>query len=80
MGGRHELLGNGMTKQTSGEVIALKAAQEAKRRHLNIDYTGLEGYPLAPEMINDLNHLKQLNAEEEKMAYDKIITISILDV
>jgi len=45
---------------------------EAKRRSLKIDYTGLEGYPLDQEMINDLDHLQQLKAQEEQLAYDKI--------
>ncbi len=45
---------------------------EAKKRNLNIDYIGLEGYPLETNMIFDLDHLKQLDAEIETEAYSKI--------
>lgn len=45
---------------------------EAKKRSLQIDYTGLEGYPLEAELISKLNHLEQLNATTYAAIYDKI--------
>jgi len=45
---------------------------EANKRNLQIDYFGLEGFPLEEELIFDLNHVAQLNAEEKKEAYKLI--------
>ena len=46
---------------------------EGKRRALKIDYTGLEGYPLATSLIYELNHLQQLKAEDESEMYHRIL-------
>ena len=47
---------------------------EAIKRELKIDYIGLEGYPLEAKMIFELNHLKQLKAEQESKEYNNIQT------
>ena len=47
---------------------------EAIKRRLTIDYIGLEGYPLDPNLIFELNHLEQLQAEIESEAYKRIQT------
>ena len=49
---------------------------EAIKRNLRVDYLGLEGYPLDPEMIWKLNHLHQLSAGNYKDDYEKLITSS----
>lgn len=49
---------------------------EAKKRNLTVDYSGLEGFPLDPEMIWELNHLNQLKAENYRDDYEKLITSS----
>ena len=48
---------------------------ESKKRNLSLDYLGLEGYPLDIEMILELNHLQQLQAEKESNVYHKILTL-----
>ena len=47
---------------------------ESKKRNLRIHYLGLEGYPLDTDMILELNHLEQLQAEGESIVYDKMLT------
>ena len=47
---------------------------EAIKRGLTIDYIGLEGYPLDPNLIFELKHLEQLQAEIESEAYKRIQT------
>ena len=42
---------------------------EAQRRNLSINYHGLEAYPLSNEMIDALDHPKQLKAENQLEAY-----------
>lgn len=46
---------------------------EAKRRGLDIDYTGLEAYPLDNETVLKLNHLQQLKAEHFESFYRKML-------
>lgn len=46
---------------------------EGKNRELSIDYLGLEGYPLDVKMILELNHLQQLQAENESIVYQKML-------
>lgn len=46
---------------------------EGKKRDLSIDYLGLEGYPLDVKMILELNHLQQLQAENESIVYQKML-------
>lgn len=46
---------------------------EAKRRGLNVEYMGLEAYPLSIETILKLNHLRQLEAEKFKTTYHGIL-------
>lgn len=37
---------------------------EHKKRNLNIEYVGVEAYPILEEEINQLNYVKELQAEE----------------
>jgi len=46
---------------------------ESKKRDLNIDYLGLEGYPLDIKMILELKHLQQLQAEHESIVYQEML-------
>jgi len=46
---------------------------EGKKRKLRINYLGLEGYPLDIEMILELKHLEQLQAEDESLVYHKML-------
>lgn len=48
---------------------------ESKKRNLSLDYLALEGYPLDIEMILELNHLQQLQAEKESNVYHKMLTV-----
>jgi len=43
---------------------ALITLIEAERFHLNITYTGIEAYPIAPEELQQLNYISELKAEE----------------
>jgi tRNA U34 5-methylaminomethyl-2-thiouridine-forming methyltransferase MnmC len=44
----------------------------AKEHHLNINYTGVEAYPLKPEEIQQLNYVTALNEAKEHDAFDQI--------
>ena len=46
---------------------------EGKKRNLSIDYLGLEGYPLDIDMILELKHLQQLQAEHESPVYQEML-------
>lgn len=45
---------------------------EGKKRDLEINYTGIEGYPLQAKLISELNHLEELKAENEALVYSSI--------
>lgn len=45
---------------------------EAKKRKLQIEYEGVEAYPLSVEEIGQLNYVKQLDAENESEIFKKI--------
>jgi len=47
---------------------------EAIKRQLSIEYVGIEGYPLETDMIFELNHLEQLNAQNQVKVYNDIQT------
>ena len=47
----------------------------AKEHDLNIDYTGVEAYPLKPEEIQQLNYVTELNASKEHIVFDKMHSI-----
>lgn len=48
---------------------------ESRKRNLRINYLGLEGYPLDIEMILELKHLEQLQAESESIVYHKMLNV-----
>ena len=45
---------------------------EAKKRKLNIDYIGVEAYPLGNEVIGKLNYVDQLNCDGENLIFKAI--------
>lgn len=45
---------------------------EAQQNDLNIDYTGVEAYPVKQEEIEKLNYVEALKAENEQRVFDKI--------
>ena len=81
----HVFIRSGLDLFTDGEKISILemgfgtglncmiSFLETQRRGLSVDYMGLEAYPLTRETILKLNHLKQLEAEDFKTAYDSIL-------
>jgi tRNA U34 5-methylaminomethyl-2-thiouridine-forming methyltransferase MnmC len=45
---------------------------EAQKKDLNINYTGVEAYPLAKEEALEMNYLQELKAEEFESDYQKM--------
>jgi tRNA U34 5-methylaminomethyl-2-thiouridine-forming methyltransferase MnmC len=45
---------------------------EAQKNNLNIDYTGVEAYPVAKEEAIEMNYLQELKAEEFEEEYKKM--------
>ena len=43
---------------------------EHKKRNLNIEYVGVEAYPILEEEINQLNYVKELQAEEFQFIFN----------
>lgn len=46
---------------------------EAQKRDLKVNYVGLEGYPLATDLIKELNHPEALNAMASVQSYQHIL-------
>lgn len=49
---------------------------EAKKKQLNINYIGVEAYPVKEEEINQLNYVDQLNAEQYKSIFENMHSVS----
>jgi len=49
---------------------------ESKKRSLQINYNGVEAYPLKAEEISQLNYVEQLKAKEFTEFFDKIHTVA----
>jgi len=49
---------------------------EAKKLQLNIDYTGVEAYPVVPEEIQKLNYVARLNVVNEQAVFEKMHSLS----
>jgi len=49
---------------------------EAKNKNLNIDYTGIEAYPVILEEIEKLNYVRELKADSEQQIFDKMHSLS----
>ncbi len=47
---------------------------EAQQNKLNINYHGVEAYPVASAEISQLNYISELNANEEKIVFEKMHT------
>ncbi|WP_142783450.1 tRNA (5-methylaminomethyl-2-thiouridine)(34)-methyltransferase MnmD [Changchengzhania lutea] len=45
---------------------------ESEKFNLNINYVGVEGYPVSMEEIEQLNYAKELNAEDNRTLFKKI--------
>lgn len=45
---------------------------ESQNNNQNIDYVGVEAYPISPEEVIQMNYLKQLNAGEFDEAFSKM--------
>lgn len=45
---------------------------EAKKNNININYVGVEAYPVVLEEIKALNYIEELNAESEKDVFNKM--------
>ena len=43
---------------------------EARRRELEVQYTGIEAFPLQPDLVRELRHVKQLGAGAFEDAYE----------
>ena len=43
---------------------------EQQKRNLNIEYVGVEAYPISIEEVNQLNYVEQLQAEEFQIIFD----------
>ncbi len=49
---------------------------EGKQFKTNIDYVGVEAYPVSPEEILSMNYVKELNAERENLIFEKMHSCS----
>lgn len=49
---------------------------EAKKRQLNIDYVGIEAYPVLQEELEQLNFVKALEVPDQQRNFNKIHTCS----
>lgn len=45
---------------------------EAQRRGLEVQYTGIEAFPLKLQLVRELQHVKQLEAEAFEGAYERL--------
>lgn len=45
---------------------------EAKKSNKNINYVGVEAYPVAQDEIKSLNYVEELHAKEEESVFDKM--------
>jgi len=77
---KHVFIQNGLSlfKEQSVAVLeigfgtglnALVTLLEAEKLKLNIDYTGVEAYPILPEEVEKLNYVSQLNANQFDTAF-----------
>jgi len=48
----------------------------AKEKHINIDYTGIEAFPLKANEVRQLNYVEQLKAEKYSEVFKKFHTIN----
>lgn len=49
---------------------------EAEKLKLNIDYVGVEGYPVSMDEIDQLNYSKELGTKEEDIIFKKLHQVS----
>ena len=49
---------------------------EAEKKELNIDYVGVEAYPVIPEEIKKLNYVSELKSSNRSVIFDKMHSIS----
>ncbi|MFD0963879.1 tRNA (5-methylaminomethyl-2-thiouridine)(34)-methyltransferase MnmD [Pseudofulvibacter geojedonensis] len=49
---------------------------ESTKRNLDINYTGIEAYPIALDEVNKLNYANELNAQEANKVFKKIHSVS----
>ncbi|EWH12749.1 hypothetical protein KLA_13224 [Cellulophaga geojensis KL-A] len=55
---------------------AIITAIEAPKSNLNIDYTGVEAYPVEAEEVAELNYIAQLNASNFEDVFNKMHNVS----
>ncbi|AIM59245.1 SAM-dependent methyltransferase [Cellulophaga lytica] len=55
---------------------AIITAIEAPKSNLNIDYTGVEAYPVEAEEVAELNYIAQLNASNFEDVFNKMHNLS----
>jgi len=79
----HVFIKNGLSLFKEGHVAilemgfgtglnALITLIEAERTHLNISYTGVEAYPVAPNELQALNYIAQLKANAFQDIFDRM--------
>ena len=49
---------------------------EAKKHDINVDYTGIEAYPVIQEEIEKLNYVIELKSEDDQFNFNKIHSFS----
>ncbi len=49
---------------------------ETEKLNINIDYVGIEGYPVLMDEINQLNYTKELKSENNDALFQKLHTVS----
>ncbi|MFB0938365.1 MAG: tRNA U34 5-methylaminomethyl-2-thiouridine-forming methyltransferase MnmC [Candidatus Azotimanducaceae bacterium] len=49
---------------------------EAEKYNLNIDYVGVEAYPISDEELRSLNYISELNATKNKEVFERIHSLS----
>lgn len=45
---------------------------ESKKMHQNIDYVGVEGYPVSADEVLSMNYVTELNAENESSIFERM--------
>jgi len=48
---------------------------ESPKLNIDVDYVGVEAYPVAPEEIASMNYVNELNAKDESAVFDVMHTV-----
>jgi hypothetical protein len=52
----------------------MRSLLEGRKMKQSIEYVGVEAYPISAEELMSMNYVEELNAEDEKENFEKIIS------